>query len=215
MEDELFAALMAARELKESVVARSGRTDVLPLLDLWGVSTSFIAPLTPVPEEDRPAAVSAAIAAARPYLAIFVVDTFWLDTDALSALLPTYQHGDLARRHADGDPRVKEALMVLGCGGVQVEMRILPYVYEGPPWKVSWQTEQSCETQTADGRFVDAMLRGFDLVAANADPGAQLLALKKLGTNLMSREGVAYEGTPRNAPCPCGSNRKYKHCHGS
>jgi preprotein translocase subunit SecA len=20
--------------------------------------------------------------------------------------------------------------------------------------------------------------------------------------------------TPRNAPCPCGSGRKYKHCHG-
>ena len=24
----------------------------------------------------------------------------------------------------------------------------------------------------------------------------------------------AYEGTPRNAPCPCGSGRKYKLCHG-
>jgi len=21
--------------------------------------------------------------------------------------------------------------------------------------------------------------------------------------------------TPRNAPCPCGSGKKYKHCHGS
>ena len=20
--------------------------------------------------------------------------------------------------------------------------------------------------------------------------------------------------TPRNAPCPCGSGKKYKHCHG-
>jgi preprotein translocase subunit SecA len=24
----------------------------------------------------------------------------------------------------------------------------------------------------------------------------------------------AYAGTPRNAPCPCGSGRKYKLCHG-
>ncbi|MBY0432325.1 MAG: SEC-C domain-containing protein, partial [Rhodospirillales bacterium] len=24
-----------------------------------------------------------------------------------------------------------------------------------------------------------------------------------------------YPGTPRNAPCPCGSGRKYKHCHGA
>ncbi len=27
-------------------------------------------------------------------------------------------------------------------------------------------------------------------------------------------EALPYAGTPRNAPCPCGSGRKYKHCHG-
>jgi preprotein translocase subunit SecA len=27
-------------------------------------------------------------------------------------------------------------------------------------------------------------------------------------------DGSDYEGTPRNAPCPCGSGRKYKRCHG-
>jgi len=26
--------------------------------------------------------------------------------------------------------------------------------------------------------------------------------------------GAAWAGTPRNAPCPCGSGRKFKHCHG-
>lgn len=25
---------------------------------------------------------------------------------------------------------------------------------------------------------------------------------------------IRYEGTDRNAPCPCGSGRKYKNCHG-
>ncbi len=29
-----------------------------------------------------------------------------------------------------------------------------------------------------------------------------------------SVEPAAWVGTPRNAPCPCGSGRKYKHCHG-
>src|SRR5690606_41289012 len=24
----------------------------------------------------------------------------------------------------------------------------------------------------------------------------------------------SYEGTPRNAPCPCGSGKKFKKCHG-
>jgi preprotein translocase subunit SecA len=25
---------------------------------------------------------------------------------------------------------------------------------------------------------------------------------------------VTWGTTPRNAPCPCGSGKKYKHCHG-
>ena len=29
-----------------------------------------------------------------------------------------------------------------------------------------------------------------------------------------SRSGRPWAGTARNAPCPCGSGRKYKHCHG-
>jgi preprotein translocase subunit SecA len=24
-----------------------------------------------------------------------------------------------------------------------------------------------------------------------------------------------WHGTPRNSPCPCGSGKKYKHCHGA
>ena len=28
------------------------------------------------------------------------------------------------------------------------------------------------------------------------------------------QDGVEYAGTPKNAPCPCGSGRKYKRCHG-
>jgi preprotein translocase subunit SecA len=25
---------------------------------------------------------------------------------------------------------------------------------------------------------------------------------------------TTWKSTPRNAPCPCGSGKKYKHCHG-
>jgi preprotein translocase subunit SecA len=25
---------------------------------------------------------------------------------------------------------------------------------------------------------------------------------------------TTWASTPRNAPCPCGSGKKYKHCHG-
>jgi preprotein translocase subunit SecA len=28
------------------------------------------------------------------------------------------------------------------------------------------------------------------------------------------KSGESYPGTPKNAPCPCGSGKKYKLCHG-
>jgi preprotein translocase subunit SecA len=27
-------------------------------------------------------------------------------------------------------------------------------------------------------------------------------------------DSATWRNTPRNAPCPCGSGKKYKHCHG-
>jgi preprotein translocase subunit SecA len=27
-------------------------------------------------------------------------------------------------------------------------------------------------------------------------------------------DATTWAGTPRNAQCPCGSGKKYKHCHG-
>ena len=31
----------------------------------------------------------------------------------------------------------------------------------------------------------------------------------------VQKVNTEWEATPRNAPCPCGSGRKFKHCHGS
>jgi preprotein translocase subunit SecA len=31
---------------------------------------------------------------------------------------------------------------------------------------------------------------------------------------LVSDDPATWVNTPRNAPCPCGSGKKYKHCHG-
>jgi len=45
--------------------------------------------------------------------------------------------------------------------------------------------------------------KGGPVKKAGAKPGAAA-----------SAEGVEYAGTPRNAPCPCGSGKKYKLCHG-
>ncbi len=34
-------------------------------------------------------------------------------------------------------------------------------------------------------------------------------------TSAAARGDSEYSGTPRNAPCPCGSGKKYKKCHGA
>jgi preprotein translocase subunit SecA len=31
---------------------------------------------------------------------------------------------------------------------------------------------------------------------------------------LVADDPTTWGNTPRNAPCPCGSGKKYKHCHG-
>jgi hypothetical protein len=38
--------------------------------------------------------------------------------------------------------------------------------------------------------------------------------LKTTMMPLIDLKNNSYEGTPRNAPCPCGSGEKYKRCHG-
>jgi preprotein translocase subunit SecA len=37
---------------------------------------------------------------------------------------------------------------------------------------------------------------------------------REIATRGVATEELQYAGTPRNAPCPCGSGRKYKRCHG-
>ena len=37
---------------------------------------------------------------------------------------------------------------------------------------------------------------------------------REIATRGVATEELEYAGTPRNAPCPCGSGRKYKRCHG-
>ncbi len=48
-------------------------------------------------------------------------------------------------------------------------------------------------------------------------PGAQsmLSALGGGGVALAGEDPYADQGLSRNAPCPCGSGQKYKHCHGA
>jgi preprotein translocase subunit SecA len=72
----------------------------------------------------------------------------------------------------------------------------------------------------------EEMLAGADRLPRRPDPMAdgggdggalrresgRAAAMAASGSDL--RERSPWAGTPRNASCPCGSGRKYKHCHG-
>jgi preprotein translocase subunit SecA len=47
--------------------------------------------------------------------------------------------------------------------------------------------------------------------APSIDGGGQ--SIRATGS-VSSDDGAEFAGTARNAPCPCGSGRKYKRCHG-
>ena len=54
-----------------------------------------------------------------------------------------------------------------------------------------------------------ALRAGHDAAAAAADPAARRATMS-------ATDPAEWEGrVSRNAPCPCGSGRKYKHCHGA
>lgn len=49
----------------------------------------------------------------------------------------------------------------------------------------------------------------------DASAGEQpVIAINNMMIETRQPHALAFPGTPRNAPCPCGSDRKYKRCHG-
>ncbi|HET9019259.1 MAG TPA: SEC-C domain-containing protein, partial [Acetobacteraceae bacterium] len=58
------------------------------------------------------------------------------------------------------------------------------------------------------------------LAGAQAEPmmemaGAGTVATMTLGSAAVDpNDPATWANSPRNAPCPCGSGRKFKHCHG-
>ena len=79
---------------------------------------------------------------------------------------------------------------------------------EQPAVQVQNLTETSSDDVTADG-FVSAALASGDIDPALLDSEDE--APRKPVVNDVND----WSNTPRNAPCPCGSGRKYKVCHGS
>jgi preprotein translocase subunit SecA len=55
----------------------------------------------------------------------------------------------------------------------------------------------------------------LETVGAGGDGGAAPRTVRRQGAGQSNPNDPATWGkVPRNAPCPCGSGKKYKHCHG-
>ncbi len=50
--------------------------------------------------------------------------------------------------------------------------------------------------------------------AAVAEPPPEPLRRRQAAATLDPDDPATWGRVPRNAPCPCRSGRKYKHCHG-
>ena len=53
-----------------------------------------------------------------------------------------------------------------------------------------------------------------DPSAAAPYAGGNVLEAERPRTAVDPADPSSWRGTPRNAPCPCGSGKKFKHCHG-
>lgn len=51
------------------------------------------------------------------------------------------------------------------------------------------------------------------LIANRAHPVVLRVRVQMRGITIFTRSGVHFKPTERNAPCPCGSGKKYKKCH--
>nr|MCH9751190.1 SEC-C domain-containing protein [Alphaproteobacteria bacterium] len=49
----------------------------------------------------------------------------------------------------------------------------------------------------------------------NQRPGTPQGVAEQAPHSMVAQAEESWANTPRNAPCPCGSGKKYKHCHGS
>ena len=56
-------------------------------------------------------------------------------------------------------------------------------------------------------------LDGPSFSMAAAEP-VEVMTLPARSDVVASDDPATWRNTPRNAPCPCGSGKKFKHCHG-
>ena len=64
--------------------------------------------------------------------------------------------------------------------------------------------------------MLGSMRRTVTLALSHVEvaPPAEAAATEEAAQSQVTAATSVDSKVPRNAPCPCGSGRKYKHCHG-
>ncbi|MFQ5973613.1 MAG: SEC-C metal-binding domain-containing protein, partial [Alphaproteobacteria bacterium] len=81
-----------------------------------------------------------------------------------------------------------------------------------PERRVPMHAEHQQLDQYADAEALPAT--GTTGVATAPRPGPRMPRRTAAAAVIDPRDPLTWGKVPRNAPCPCGSERKYKHCHG-
>src|SRR5207248_9016288 len=84
---------------------------------------------------------------------------------------------------------------------------------EAPPDPMFQPHPQPMFEHHPDPAMAGAMAEA-ELEMAGAEPPMRVTALPVRNDDVDPRDPATWAATPRNAPCPCGSGKKYKHCHG-
>lgn len=118
------------------------------------------------------------------------------------------QKDPLTEWQREGFEMFGEMMVGIAQDFVRYVMHVQVVNEEQPAVQVQNITETSSDDVSSDG-FVSAALAG-----GNVDP-ALLAAEDDAPRKPVVNDVNDWSNTPRNAPCPCGSGRKYKVCHGS
>ncbi len=118
------------------------------------------------------------------------------------------QKDPLTEWQREGFEMFGEMMVGIAQDFVRYVMHVQVVNEEQPAVQVQNITETSSDDVSSDG-FVSAALAGGDV-----DP-AMLASEDDAPRKPVVNDVNDWSNTPRNAPCPCGSGRKYKVCHGS
>jgi len=96
----------------------------------------------------------------------------------------------------------------------RVEKRLVPADGEEAPVPVEQRAPANSSTSTGTGNSGMTMNMGALSYSGPSEDGSAATKKATAKSTKPEDDGGTFPGTAKNAPCPCGSGKKYKMCHG-